>query len=80
MSDAITCRQAVEKLWEFLDQELDDAACEQVREHLDACRACFPHYEFQRAYREFMATCRAGCAPPGLRRRILMSLLAEEER
>lgn len=75
----MSCREAVQKLWEYVDQELDEAACEQVRAHLDRCRHCFPHYDFQRAYREFMASCRSGCAPPELRRRIFLSLLEEEQ-
>lgn len=77
MSHEISCRDAIAKLWDFLDEELDAEGCAQMREHLERCRACFPHYDFQRAYRDFMASCRNDCAPPELRRRIFMRLLQE---
>jgi anti-sigma factor (TIGR02949 family) len=78
VNDAISCREAVGRLWEFIDNELDDATCEQVREHLERCRNCFPHYQFQQAYREFMATCKDGqCASPELRKKIFAALLGE---
>ena len=77
MSQEISCRDALAKLWEFLDEELDAQASAQMQQHLERCRACFPHYDFQRAYRDFMAACRTDCASPELRRRIFMSLLEE---
>ena len=79
MTENISCSEAVSKLWELIDQELDEASCENVRAHLERCRYCFPHYEFQQAYRDFMSSCKDGtCASPELRRRIFASLVAEK--
>lgn len=77
--DGTNCDHVMEQLWALLDQELDPAEVVVLREHLDACQRCYPEYDFHRAYREFIAaTCRHA-APPALRRRIFMSLLAEDE-
>lgn len=77
--DGVNCSDALEQLWALLDRELDEAAAARVREHLDRCQTCYPQYDFHRAYREFVtARCRHD-APAGLRRRIFMALLREEE-
>ena len=82
MSDlsALSCRDAVERLWAFIDGELCSDDAKAVRAHLEACRQCFPHYDFQKAFCEFMRTCRQEDAPPELRRRIFLELLAQEGR
>ncbi|MEX1184142.1 MAG: mycothiol system anti-sigma-R factor [Gemmatimonadota bacterium] len=79
-SEGINCRATMDRLWALLDSELDAPTAAQVREHLDACQHCYPQYDFHRAYRDFVAgRCRHE-APPEVRRRIFMSLLAEEGR
>jgi anti-sigma factor (TIGR02949 family) len=76
----VSCRDALAELWAFIDRELDQASAEEVRAHLDRCRSCFPQYDFQRAFRAFMATQARTTAPPELRRRIFLKLLSEEGR
>lgn len=75
----MNCETALEQLWALIDRELDVEDAAKLREHLDACQRCHPEYDFHRAYREFIASRCRHEAPPGLRRRIFMSLLAEEE-
>ena len=74
----IQCRQAVEQLWAYIDGELAAEDEQHVHDHLAACRACYPHYDFQKAFREFLRRCSSETVPPGLRRRIFLKLLAEE--
>ncbi len=76
--ERLSCRDAVERLWAFIDGELPDEDAAQVRAHLAACRQCHPHYDFQKAFCEFLRTRRQEGAPPELRRRIFLRLLAEE--
>jgi mycothiol system anti-sigma-R factor len=73
------CREAIAQLWAYIDQELDAPTAEQVRQHLDRCSHCFPQYDFQRAFCEFVASQCSQQAPPELRRRIFMQLLEEEK-
>lgn len=76
--DMLSCREVIEQLWAFIDGELDHAQMPRVEEHLEVCEACFPHYDFQRAFHAFLRAHNAQPVPPSLRRRIFLTLLAEE--
>jgi anti-sigma factor (TIGR02949 family) len=43
---AIDCQTAVRQLWDYLDAELDDQRMTEVKQHLDTCRHCLEHAEF----------------------------------
>lgn len=77
---ALSCRQAVERLWAYIDGELPAGETERVHEHLAACQDCYPHYDFQKAFLDFVRRQSEQPIPPGLRRRIFLRLLAEESR
>jgi mycothiol system anti-sigma-R factor len=74
----IPCDQVVAKLWEYLDRELAEATAAQVQQHLEVCGRCFPQYDFQRAYREYLRQVQRESVPPDLRHRIFEAILAEE--
>lgn len=76
----VTCRDAVERLWEYVDGELPASEAENVRRHLEACRSCHPHVDFQKAFCAFLRSVDRTTAPPGLRRSIFLRLLEEEGR
>ena len=78
-TEMISCREAIEKLWAYIDGELSEHEASQVHDHLGACRACYPHYDFQRAFREFVGQHTQRPVPSGLRRRVFLALLAEEK-
>ncbi len=74
----MNCREAVEHLYEYLDQELTPENERKVREHLQACPPCGQHFNFEQAFLRFVeARCRARGAPPELKRRILHELFGE---
>ncbi len=77
----MNCNEAVDRLYEFLDEELTPAVQEEVRKHFDACRGCFPLYAFERNFKRFLeARTRVRGAPPHLRRKIFEQILLEDER
>jgi len=39
-----TCRDALERLDDYLDRELSEAEMGRVREHLETCESCAPHF------------------------------------
>ena len=45
--DSMTCHEAVQVLWDYLDRELDDAMRDRVREHLEECAHCRNQYTFE---------------------------------
>lgn len=48
------CREVLTRLYEYLDGELDTAASDKMRAHLDACRPCLNRFEFERLFHEYV--------------------------
>ena len=73
--DSVDCRSAVQKLWDYLDEELTPERMDAVREHLERCGSCLPHHDYARAFLEALTTARpATCAPTALRQSVLEKL------
>lgn len=73
------CREALSKLYDFLDGELPDATQEEIAGHLERCQRCWPYFNFQRLFLDRLAA--AGEAPeacPALAKRIRGVLDAED--
>jgi mycothiol system anti-sigma-R factor len=79
MSENISCSDALEQLWALIDHELCTEDAVRVQEHLDRCRSCYPHYDFDRAYRQLVALQCREHAPAELRRKVFMRLAQEPE-
>ena len=77
-SDDVGCPEVLARLWDFLDRELEARGEDAVREHLDRCQACYPSFDFHRAYHEMVRRCRQESLPPELHARIFRELLSEE--
>jgi mycothiol system anti-sigma-R factor len=72
------CREVIERLWEYLDDELAAKEAAAVEGHLAGCPWCRPHYRHDRAFlilvvRSFSA---ARPASAGLRAAVRASLAA----
>jgi len=46
----ITCEEALARMYEYLDGELEPDWSEKVRRHLEVCRRCWPRFELERAF------------------------------
>ncbi|MGH7445730.1 MAG: anti-sigma factor family protein [Longimicrobiales bacterium] len=44
------CEDVLLKLWDYLDDELDDARIDEVRGHLERCTGCRGYAEVSRAF------------------------------
>ena len=76
---SLTCAQAIEKIYEFLDGELTPSVEESIRAHLAVCRKCYPNFRHEEVFLRFIEQrTRIEAAPPELRRRI-MQLLVDQE-
>lgn len=70
-----SCEDALARLYELLDGELDDVTSEQVAAHFEACRLCYPHLACERAFKAALKrTIEGRTAPPELRREVLSLL------
>ncbi len=77
--EAVDCRTVKERLYEFIDGELEDPDLVfKIREHLEACQRCYPSYRFEKAFLRFLCEQRVHPAPPELRRKIFERILEEE--
>lgn len=52
----ISCSEAVRRLWEYFDDELDAVARGRVDEHLAFCRRCCGEAEFAQELRNMLRT------------------------
>lgn len=73
----LSCQDAMVRLWAYIDGELEPGSQQEMRRHLELCENCFPQYDFQRAYLEFLHRHARGDAPRELRRRVFRRLLEE---
>ncbi|MDH3734377.1 MAG: anti-sigma factor [Gemmatimonadota bacterium] len=46
----IACEEAVARVYEYLDGELDAEWSERVRYHVEVCRKCYPYFNFERIF------------------------------
>lgn len=49
------CTDAVERLYHFLDRELDDASAADIQRHLDDCMPCLEVFDFELSLRQIIA-------------------------
>lgn len=76
----INCLEALDRLYDYIDGELSPGRAEEVRRHLEKCQPCLKVSAFENAWVRFLeARMRARCAPPRLRKRVLESLLFEDD-
>ncbi|GBD32232.1 MAG: hypothetical protein KatS3mg081_2031 [Gemmatimonadales bacterium] len=67
----MNCHEAAARVYEYLDRELTPEVALEIERHLEACPACYDHFEFQRAFLELLARRGAAIrAPEELRRRV----------
>jgi mycothiol system anti-sigma-R factor len=48
------CREALAKLYEYIDGEITTVDKEKVRAHLEVCRPCLTYFEFERLFHEYV--------------------------
>jgi len=70
-----TCSEAVEKVVEWLDGELDADEEKRIGGHLETCARCYPAVRFQRAFREALERAAAvDPCPESVREEVMQAL------
>ncbi len=76
--EGISCEEALRQLHEFMDGELDTLSCQQVEEHFELCKRCYPHLRLEERFRErIQRALRRDACPESLRQKVLESLVEE---
>jgi mycothiol system anti-sigma-R factor len=69
------CQYALERVYMFLDHELDDASGDVIRQHLAACEPCLERFDVEQAFKSLVARrCGGETAPQQLRDKVLGAL------
>ena len=71
---ASECADFLERIVYFIDNELDEADCGEVRMHLDTCNPCLEKYDLQRTVKSVVARSCSEAAPSELRDRVMLRL------
>jgi mycothiol system anti-sigma-R factor len=76
----ISCMEALSKVHEYLDGELDGVSQEEVAKHFEICGQCYPHLRLEERFREVMRKVGAKEeAPENLKVQVLELLAAESK-
>jgi mycothiol system anti-sigma-R factor len=68
------CADFLERIVFFIDNELDEADCTEVRHHLDECGPCLRKYDLERTVKQVVARSCSETAPDALRERVMFQL------
>ncbi|GIH29344.1 anti-sigma factor RsrA [Acrocarpospora phusangensis] len=65
------CSDVLDRVYSYLDGELDEAGCADIRQHLDECSPCLREYGLDKVVKQLVAK-HCGCeqVPDDLRARI----------
>jgi len=81
VAEPMDCREATDRLQDYLKRELTVKIAVEVRVHLERCRSCFQHARFEEQFLLMLEDkARRETCPGALRERILRALRDEAER
>lgn len=70
----ISCSEAVRRLWDYLENDLEPATRERLEEHLAFCRRCCGELEFAEELRAFLGSAARPQLPPDVEGRLVSFL------
>jgi mycothiol system anti-sigma-R factor len=70
MTHVISCREAVRRLWRYLDGDLRPGEAQDVDAHLQQCVTCCGELEFSRELRKLLGAQRTTRLPAEVRGRL----------
>ena len=79
-SDELDCREALHRIYHFLDGELTPERRRQIEDHLNGCSPCFEMYGFEAELRRLVACKCQEAVPDELRARIAAALHHEHDK
>ena len=68
------CAEVLQRMFFFIDNELDRADCDQIQRHLDDCGPCLEKYDLERTVKALVQRSCAEHAPETLRDRVLLRI------
>jgi mycothiol system anti-sigma-R factor len=71
----VPCSEVLEQVYAYLDHEISDHDCDEIRQHLDECGPCLREFGLEEVVKKLVAK-HCGCdpAPANLRGKILVRI------
>jgi mycothiol system anti-sigma-R factor len=71
----VDCGEILQRVYVFIDNELEDASSDEIRQHLEECAPCLDQYDLERAVKKLVhRSCGSDRAPDSLREKVLLRL------
>jgi mycothiol system anti-sigma-R factor len=68
----VPCSEVLERVYSYLDGELDDPGCAKIRQHLDECGPCLREYGLEEVIKHLVHKyCGYEAVPGALRAKVL---------
>ncbi|MGH3444895.1 MAG: mycothiol system anti-sigma-R factor [Nocardioidaceae bacterium] len=68
------CSEVLERVFSFIDNELERADTEEIQQHLDECGPCLAKYDLERTVKSLVARSCCEHAPASLRNKVLVRI------
>jgi mycothiol system anti-sigma-R factor len=68
------CSEVLERMFFFIDNEIEQANRADIQQHLDECGPCLQKYDLERTVKTLVARSCTEHAPEGLRDRVLLRI------
>ena len=66
------CREVLDRVFEYLDDEMAELDCAKIKQHLEECGPCLQEYDLDQALKALIRrSCACESAPDELRTRVL---------
>jgi mycothiol system anti-sigma-R factor len=72
------CSTARERLYLFLDHEIDSASCAEIQQHIEACSSCLSEYDVERIVKSLVHRSCAERAPETLVQKVQFAIRTVE--
>jgi len=72
------CNTARERLYLFLDHEIDSASCEEIQQHIEACSSCLTEYDVERIVKSLVHRSCSEQAPETLVQKVQFAIRTVE--
>jgi len=70
----VDCDEILDRVYVFIDNELESADCAQIQAHLDECGPCLRAVDLERIVKALVARSCTERAPVELRQRVMFSI------
>ncbi|HZJ06793.1 MAG TPA: mycothiol system anti-sigma-R factor [Nocardioidaceae bacterium] len=68
------CSEVLQRVVFFIDNELEQADCAQIQQHLEECGPCLDKFDLERTVKALVARSCSEHAPESLRDKVLLSI------